>query len=113
MTIEMILRAFEVVRDGKSNVDDPLHVSIMRLFEEAGTRGLTAPELVEALLGRKLTLEEEDLVLQQTDGCQTAPGSLLEVNELSTPTVPTADEIEAVILDLIRVQDGLADGPKF
>jgi hypothetical protein len=113
MTIEMILRAFEVVRDGKSNVDDPLHVSIIHFFEEAGTRGLTAHELVEVLLGRKLTLEEEDLVLQQTDGCQTAPGSVLKAFALSTPTVPTADEIEAVILDLIRVQDGLADGPKF
>src|SRR5262245_2194175 len=112
MTIEMILRAFGALRDGKSNADDPLHVSIMRLFEEAGTRGLTAPELVEALLGRKLTLEEENLVIQQTNGCQTAPGSVLEAFELNTPTVPTPDEIEAVIFDLMRYADGPVDGPE-
>ena len=38
MTIEMILLAFEALRDGKDNPDDPLQVSIMGLFDEAETR---------------------------------------------------------------------------
>jgi hypothetical protein len=33
------------------------------LFDEAGVKGLIAPELVEAVLGRELTVEEEELVL--------------------------------------------------
>jgi hypothetical protein len=113
MTVEMILHVFGLWKDGKSHPDDPLHLSIKRLFDEAGTRGLTAPELVEALLGRKLTPDEEVLVTQQTDGWQTEPGSPLEAVKLSTSTVPTADEIEAVISNVIQVEDGLCDGPSF
>lgn len=72
MTIEMILRAFEAFKDGKGKPDDPLQECIMRAFVEAEPRGLTVPELVEALLGRELTVEEENLVLLQTEpaeGC--------------------------------------------
>jgi len=36
MTIEMILHAFEALKDGKGNPDDPLQVCLMRAFEEAG-----------------------------------------------------------------------------
>jgi hypothetical protein len=67
MTIEMILHAFEALKDGKGNPDDPLQIRLMRAFEEAKPEGLTAPELVEALLGRELTIEEENLVLVRTE----------------------------------------------
>jgi hypothetical protein len=62
-TVEAILHAFEALRGGKGNPDDPLQVHIVRLFDEAGAKGLIAPELVEAVLGRELTVEEEELVL--------------------------------------------------
>jgi hypothetical protein len=65
MTIDMILRAFEALRDGEGNPDDPLQICLMQKFEEAGP--LTVPGLVEALLGRALTLEEENLVLLRTE----------------------------------------------
>ena len=67
MPIEMILLAFEALRDGTDNPDDPLQVSINQLFDEAGDEGLTVPGLVSALLGRELTIEEENLVLLRTE----------------------------------------------
>jgi hypothetical protein len=67
MTIEMILLAFEALRDGTDNPDDPLQECLMQAFEEAEPEGLTVPELVEALLGRELTIEEENIVLLRTE----------------------------------------------
>jgi hypothetical protein len=67
MTIEMILRAFEALRDEKGTPDDPIQARLMRVFDEAGDEGLTVPELAEALLGRELTIEEENLVLLRTE----------------------------------------------
>jgi hypothetical protein len=66
MTIEMILRALQALKDGPGNPDDPLQARVLWLFNEAAD-GLTAPELVEAMLGRELTVEEENLVLLQTE----------------------------------------------
>jgi hypothetical protein len=66
MRIEMILRALEALRDGEFNPDDPLQAGLMRVFDEAEPEGLTVPELVEALLERELTVEEENLVLLRT-----------------------------------------------
>ena len=71
MRIEMILRALEALRDGY-NRDDLLQIRLMRLLVEAEPAGLTAPQLVEALLERELTVEEENLVLLRTqpaEGC--------------------------------------------
>jgi hypothetical protein len=65
MRIEMILRALEALRDGY-NRDDLLQIRLMRLLVEAEPDGLTAPQLVEALLERELTVEEENLVLLRT-----------------------------------------------
>ena len=42
----------------------------MQEFDEAGDEGLTVPELVEALLGRELTIEEENLVLLRTESAE-------------------------------------------
>ena len=40
----------------------------LRAYAEAGQSGLTKPELFEKLLGRELTLEEEQAVLAWSDG---------------------------------------------
>jgi hypothetical protein len=42
MTIEMILRAFEALKDGKGNPDDPLPASVMRLFDVISTKVRTS-----------------------------------------------------------------------
>ena len=47
MTIEMILRAFEALRDEKGNPDDPIQARLMQEFDEAGDEGLSVPELAE------------------------------------------------------------------
>jgi hypothetical protein len=39
----------------------------LRAYAEAGQNGLTKPELFEKLLGRELTLEEEQAVLAWSD----------------------------------------------
>jgi len=63
----MILLAFEALRDGTDNPDDALQECLMQAFEEAGNTGLTVPELVEAFLGRELTIEGENIVLLRTE----------------------------------------------
>ncbi len=70
MTIEMILLAFEALRDEKGNPDDPIQARLMQEFDEAGDEGLSVPELAEALLGRELTIEEENLVLLRTEDAE-------------------------------------------
>ena len=59
----MILRAFEALRDEKGDPDDPIQSRLMRVLDESGDEGLTVPELAEALLGRELTIDEENTVL--------------------------------------------------
>ena len=63
-TIDAILSAFEALRDGAVGPDDlaPLQKTLLRIFDASGDSGMTATELVEATLGRKLTAAEDDLV---------------------------------------------------
>ena len=63
-TIDAILSAFEALRDGTVGPDDlaPPQKTLLRIFDASGDSGMTATELVEAMLGRKLTAAEDDLV---------------------------------------------------
>ena len=61
--IETILRAFEAVRDGPGDPGNPVQVRLMQVMDEAGPNGMTFPALAEALLGRKLTADEDNLAM--------------------------------------------------
>lgn len=67
-TIEEILLAFEELQTGagKTPDDDPIKWSTMGAFADAH-EGLTASEIVKAVLGRELTREEHDLVYLKTE----------------------------------------------
>jgi hypothetical protein len=68
-TIDDILRVFEEIKTGDiSDPDDgPLLTRMLAAFDDAKDHGLTASELVSALLGRKLTKEEDDYVFTKTE----------------------------------------------
>jgi hypothetical protein len=70
-TIEGILSAFEALCYGHYDLDIPLQRRVLDIFE-AEPRGFTASEMVEAVLGRELTIEEDRLVClrtEETEGC--------------------------------------------
>ena len=60
ITIGDILRIVEELKTGAgiASDNDPLKKSILEAFAEA-EQGLTLPELVETLLGREITSEED------------------------------------------------------
>jgi hypothetical protein len=67
-TIEEILRVFQELKTGtgKDPREDPLKMDALCAFR-AADEGLTVPELVEILIQRELTDEEEDFVVLQTE----------------------------------------------
>jgi hypothetical protein len=65
-TIDEILIAFEQLIYGGSFARTSLHKRILTIMD-AAPNGLIAPELVEAVLGRELTREEDDLIVLQTE----------------------------------------------
>ena len=70
-TIDEILTAFEALTTGVGcDLDDPLQAQLLRVMNAAGRTGLTSSELVEAVLGRQLTREEDDMVVLKTEDAE-------------------------------------------
>jgi hypothetical protein len=64
-TLDEIVSAFLELAEGtgKDLEEHPIKRQIMQHMQAAAPRGLTAPELIELVLGRKLTREEDDRLI--------------------------------------------------
>lgn len=72
LTLEEIVQAFVELTlcPDQPSEDDFVKILILHAFklaDEDGRNGLTAPEVVEMLIGRELTEEEEDYVILHTE----------------------------------------------
>ena len=69
-TIDEILSAFEeLIQSDDDPRGNPLKMRILQLFD-AAPDGLTIPEVVEAVLGRKITSIEDDYIFLRGEDCE-------------------------------------------
>jgi hypothetical protein len=71
LTIDEALTAFDNQMYGGNYAPTPLHRQVLAVME-AAPYGLIATDVVEAVLGRKVTREEDDLIvlrIEEPEGC--------------------------------------------